>query len=234
MPVLPGLPPVEITLRRSARTRRFSLRISRLDGRVTLSMPPRAREAEAMRFAAEQEGWIRRTLAQMPAPRLVQMGDALPVEGRLLRLAPASGRSVRVEGDSLLLPGDPAQAGLRAMGFLKVLARDRLAQACDTHAGRLGRGYSRLTLRDTRSRWGSCAADGALMFSWRLIMAPPAVLDYVAAHEVAHLAEMNHSPAFWAVVERLYPGWQAQRAWLHREGQGLHGYRFAGQDAAED
>lgn len=234
MPLLPGPPPIEITLRRSPRTRRFSLRISRLDGRVTLSMPPRAREAEAMRFAAEQEGWIRRTLAQMPAQKVVQIGDVLPVEGRMLRLTPALGRSVRVEGDSLLLPGDPALAGVRALGFLKVLARDRLAAACDHHAGRLGRPYARLTLRDTRSRWGSCAADGALMFSWRLIMAPPAVLDYVAAHEVAHLAEMNHSPAFWAVVERLYPGWQAQRAWLHREGQGLHGYRFQTARVAED
>lgn len=234
MPVLPGPPPIEITLRRSPHTRRFSLRISRLDGRVTLSMPPRAREAEAMRFAAEQEGWIRRTLAQMPAQRVVQIGDVLPVEGRMLRLTPAVGRSVRVEGDSLLLPGDPTLAGVRALGFLKVLARDRLAAACDHHAGRLGRPYARLTLRDTRSRWGSCAADGALMFSWRLIMAPPAVLDYVAAHEVAHLAEMNHSPAFWAVVERLYPGWQAQRAWLHREGQGLHGYRFQAARVAED
>ncbi|MCU0815608.1 MAG: M48 family metallopeptidase [Cypionkella sp.] len=234
MPLLPGPPPIEITLRRSPHTRRFSLRISRLDGRVTLSMPPRAREAEAMRFAAEQEGWIRRTLAQMPAQKVVQIGDVLPVEGRMLRLTPALGRSVRVEGDSLLLPGDPALAGVRALGFLKVLARDRLAAACDHHAGRLGRPYARLTLRDTRSRWGSCAADGALMFSWRLIMAPPAVLDYVAAHEVAHLAEMNHSPAFWAVVERLYPGWQAQRAWLHREGQGLHGYRFQTARVAED
>lgn len=234
MPLLPGPPPIEITLRRSPHTRRFSLRISRLDGRVTLSMPPRAREAEAMRFAAEQEGWIRRTLAQMPAQKVVQIGDVLPVEGRMLRLTPALGRSVRVEGDSLLLPGDPALAGVRTLGFLKVLARDRLAAACDHHAGRLGRPYARLTLRDTRSRWGSCAADGALMFSWRLIMAPPAVLDYVAAHEVAHLAEMNHSPAFWAVVERLYPGWQAQRAWLHREGQGLHGYRFQTARVAED
>ena len=177
MPLLPGPPPIEITLRRSPHTRRFSLRISRLDGRVTLSMPPRAREAEAMRFAAEQEGWIRRTLAQMPAQKVVQIGDVLPVEGRMLRLTPALGRSVRVEGDSLLLPGDPALAGVRALGFLKVLARDRLAAACDHHAGRLGRPYVRLTLRDTRSRWGSCAADGALMFSWRLIMAPPAVLD---------------------------------------------------------
>ena len=92
--------------------------------------------------------------------------------------------------------------------------------------GLLGRKVARLTLRDTRSRWGSCSHEGALMYSWRLIMAPPSVLRYVAAHECAHLVEMNHSPAFWAVVSRLYPGWQRERAWLHAEGAQLHGYRF--------
>ncbi|MDO9641348.1 MAG: SprT family zinc-dependent metalloprotease [Pseudotabrizicola sp.] len=234
MPQLPGSPPVEITLRRSARTRRFSLRVSRLDGRVTLSMPLRARESEALRFAAEQEGWIRQTLAQMPGRRVVGLGDVIPVEGQMRLLAAGAGRSVRLEGDSLLIPGDPAQAGVRAGAFLKLMARDRLAAACDRHAARLGRPYTRLTLRDTRSRWGSCAHDGALMFSWRLIMAPVPVLDYVAAHEVAHLAQMNHSPAFWAVVDQLFPRWQVQRGWLHGEGQALHGYVFGPQSNGVD
>ena len=234
MPVLPGHPPVEITLRRSARTRRFSLRVSRLDGRVTLSMPLRARESEALRFAAEQEGWIRRTLADLPGLSVVRLGDALPVEGRMLTLLPGSGRAVRMADDSLLVPGDPAQVPARVGAYLKVTARDRLARACDRHSAALGLPYTRLTLRDTRSRWGSCAHDGALMFSWRLVMAPPQVLDYVAAHEVAHLAEMNHSPRFWSVVSRLFPGWQTQRAWLHDQGQALHGYRFSHSDDAKD
>ncbi len=234
MPHLPGLPPVEITLRRSARTRRFSLRISRLDGRVTLSMPLRARESEAMRFAHEQADWIRSTLKEMPIARPVTLGDAIPVEGRMLAIVQGLGRGVRIEGDSLQVPGDPAQAGARIGAFLKVLARDRLALACDRHAAALGRRYSRITLRDMRSRWGSCAHDAALMFSWRLIMAPPMVLDYVAAHEVAHLAEMNHSPAFWAVVEQLFPRWQVQRAWLHSHGQALHAYRFAAKGNTQD
>ncbi|MDO8882797.1 MAG: SprT family zinc-dependent metalloprotease [Pseudotabrizicola sp.] len=234
MPHLPGSPPVEITLRRSARAKRFSLRVSRLDGRVTLSMPLRAREAEALRFATEQEGWIRGVLAEMPGRRVVGLGDAVPVEGQMRVLTQGTGRSVRLEGDSLLVPGDPQQAGVRAGAFLKLMARDRLAAACDRHAGRLGRPYTRLTLRDTRSRWGSCAHDGALMFSWRLIMAPAPVLDYVAAHEVAHLEQMNHSPAFWSVVEQLFPRWQVQRRWLHGEGQALHGYLFGPQSDATD
>jgi len=226
MPVLPGSPPVEIVLKRSARARRFSLRVSRLDGRVTLSLPARAREAEAMDFARAQEGWLRETLAGMPVRAGVCIGSMLPVEGRMLRLTQGAGRAVRVEGEAMLIPGDPAQAGVRAAAFLKALARERLVAASDRYAGMIGRRVERVTLRDTRSRWGSCAADGALMYSWRLIMAPPAVLDYVAAHEVAHMVEMNHSDRFWAVVERLYPGWQAQRKWLHTHGQALHSHRF--------
>jgi predicted metal-dependent hydrolase len=203
MPLLPGPPPLDITLRRSARARRFSLRVSRLDGRVTLSLPPGAREAEAMAFARQQESWIRRALADLPSPAPVGLGAQIAVEGRLLRLESGPGRLVRIEGDSLLIPGNPAQAGVRAGAFLKHLARDRLTEASDRYAQMIGRPYS------------------------RLVMAPPAVLDYVAAHEVAHLAQMNHSPAFWAVVARLVPGYAAHRRWLKLHGQALHGPRFA-------
>lgn len=228
MPVLPGNPPVEVHLKRSARTRRFSLRVSRLDGKVTLSIPARAREGEALAFLRGQEGWLRETLQGMPesAVSRVGLGTVLPVEGRRLTLAPGTGRGIRVEGDRLLVPGNPETAGARVAAWLKVLARDRLAAASTRYAGLVGRAYSTLALRDTRSRWGSCSRDGRLMYSWRLIMAPPSVLDYVAAHEVAHLVELNHSPAYWAVVNRIYPGWEAERAWLHREGQALHRLRF--------
>ena len=226
MTTLAGAPPIEITLRRSARARRFSLRVSRLDGRVTLSLPLRARESEALKFARAQEGWIRQALAALPQVDAVCFGNALPFEGRMLTLAPASGRRLAVSGDSLLVPGEPAQVARRVSAFLKVRARDALAQASDQYAAALGRPYRSLTLRDTRSRWGSCTQDGALMYSWRLVMAPPAVLDYVAAHEVAHLDQMNHSPAFWAVVARLCPEYEAPRRWLKTHGQALHGYRF--------
>lgn len=226
MPFLPGLPDVEITLRRLARSRRFSLRVSQLDGRVTLTMPARAREAEAMDFARAQEDWLRAALARRPQGQAVAHGARLPVEGRLLTLSPGPGRSPRIEGELLLIPGDPALVQRRAAAFLKTLARDRLAAASDHYAALLGRKVTRLTLRDTRSRWGSCAHDGALMYSWRLVMAPPPVLAYVAAHEVAHMVEMNHSPDFWAVVTRLYPGWQAQRHWLRLHGKHLHSYGF--------
>lgn len=226
MPTLPGPPPLEITLRRSARARRFSLRVSRVDGRITLSLPPRARESEAMDFARAQEGWLRNALARMPRADLVGIGSEISVEGRILRLVAGEGRRIILADDSLAVPGDPALAGARVQAWLKALARDRLVAASDHYAAQIGRKVARVTLRDTRSRWGSCSHDGALMYSWRLVMAPPAVLAYVAAHEVAHMLEMNHSDRFWAVVDRLYPGWQTQRKWLHSHGTALHALRF--------
>ena len=226
MTILPGNPPVQLILRRSARARRFSLRVSKVDGRVTLSLPSWAREAEALAFARSQEGWIRANLADVPDLRVPAFGASLPVAGQELLIRPGTGRAPRIEGEALLVPGDPARVPARVSGFLKVMARERLTAACDGYAAALGRGYSRITLRDTRSRWGSCAPDGALMFSWRLAMAPPEVLDYVAAHEVAHLAEMNHSPAFWAVVGGLMPGYVAPRRWLKRNGAALQAIRF--------
>ena len=143
----------------------------------------------------------------------------------MLEVAPAPVRRARIEGGALIVPRRAAPGQL-VCAFLRLRARDRLAERVDHFAGLIGRRPGKLTLRDTRSRWGSCSAAGNLMFSWRLIMAPPEVLDYVAAHEVAHLLEMNHSPAFWAGVTRLMPGYAAPRRWLRDEGASLHRYRF--------
>lgn len=221
--ILPGNPPIAVSLRRSPRARRISLRISALDGRVTLTLPTGLPEREALDFARQKEAWMRRHLAAQDPEVVVAHGTTLPVEGRMMQVVAGTGRRVTVQGDHLLVPGAP---GPRLQAWLKVLARERLAEASDRYATALGRPYARITLRDTRSRWGSCASSGALSYSWRLIMAPPEVLDYVAAHEVAHLAEMNHSPAFWAGVARLLPGFGAPRAWLRENGAGLHRYRF--------
>lgn len=223
---LAGDPAVEVILRRSARARRFSLRVSRLDGRVTLSMPIHAREADALEFAGAQADWIRRTLASAVAVVPVRLGQELPCEGRNLVLTAASVRAPRIEGARMLMPDDPARAPVRAQAFLRLLARQRLQAASDRFAGRIGREHAGIVLRDTRSRWGSCSSRGHLMYSWRLIMAPPEVLDYVAAHEVAHLAQMNHSSAFWAVVRALMPDYERHRRWLRTLGNGLHRYDF--------
>jgi predicted metal-dependent hydrolase len=225
-PHLPGDPPIPLILRRSAQAKRISLRISQLDGRVTLTMPKRLVEREAMDFARSKEAWIRKHLDARGEDVMIGEGAELPLSGRMYPVLAGTGRRVQITPDGIFVPGPPERMGKRLSAHLKELARDRLAGASDDYAARLGRGYTRLSLRDTRSRWGSCTSDGGLMYSWRLVMAPPEVLDYVAAHEVAHLAEMNHSAAFWAEVTRIYGDYSAARGWLRTHGSTLHRYKF--------
>ena len=224
--ILPGNPPVEISLRQSAAARRISLRVSRLDGRVTLTLPRGVSEREGIDFARQKADWLRGHLTTRPETVVVGLGGQILFEGKPLTLVPGTGRSPRIVDTTLCIPGPPDRAGARAVGFLKLAARDRLAAASDHYATALGLPYATLSLRDTRSRWGSCSSNGTLMYSWRLIMAPPPVLRYVVAHEVAHLAEMNHSAAFWAVVKRLYGPYETPRNWLRAHGETLHRYRF--------
>lgn len=225
-PHLPGDPPIPLTLRRSAQAKRISLRISQLDGRVTLTMPKRLAEREAMDFARSKEAWIRKHLSARGEDVVVGFGSELPLGGQMYLVQPCQGRRVQITPEGIFVPGAAERVGKRLSAHLKEIARDRLAGASDDYAARLGRRYARLSLRDTRSRWGSCTSDGGLMYSWRLVMAPPEVLDYVAAHEVAHLAQMNHSPAFWAEVTRLYGDYAAPRNWLRQHGNTLHRYKF--------
>lgn len=226
--ILPGEPPLQVALRRSARLRRLSLRVSRLDGRITVSVPGRVGTRQVMDFLHAQEGWLRGTLAALPSPVAVVPGAQVLVRGEWLRITPGTTRAIRVEAPLLQVPADPGgqQTGVRLQAWMTLQARAALAAASDRHAAQLGQGYARIQLRDTRSRWGSCSSDGRLMYSWRLIMAPPSVLDYVAAHEVAHLVEMNHSPAYWRIVARLRPDHAEARAWLRQHGHALHRFDF--------
>lgn len=225
---LPGSPSLCVALRRSARARRLSLRISGLDGRATLTLPQRFPVADALAFLHEKEGWLRRALAKVPERQMMAPGGEILFQGRIMRLETGPGRRVRLDGDQVLVPPDPdgTRTGPRLEAFLKDRARAVLLPAVDHYTAKLGRHARAVTLRDTRSRWGSCTADGRLMFSWRLVMAPPEVMDYVAAHEVAHLAHMDHSRAFWDCVGRLMPDYGAHRGWLRTHGARLHGYQF--------
>lgn len=222
---LPGDPPLKVHWRRSAQARRISLRVSGLDGKITLTLPRRAASRHGHAFLMERAGWLRSAVAALPEQCAVRHGGVIPVEGMALTITPAAVRSARAEGDCLLVPAT-APPGPRVQAYLKLRARQRIDERVGFHAGLLGRPAGRITLRDPRSRWGSCSSAGDLMFSWRLIMAPPEVLDYVVAHEVAHLAQMNHSPAFWAEVARLMPGYQMPREWLRNKGSDLHRFRF--------
>ncbi|TRW98447.1 M48 family metallopeptidase [Paracoccus sp. M683] len=212
-------------LRRSARARRMTLRVARHGGEVVLTLPSRIPEAEGRAFAESKADWLRQARARMPAAQLVAHGAVLPVMGQGLVITAAAVRAVRVEDGALLVPQGRA-AGPVVQAFLKHRAQQALLHSCTRHAAAVGRSFSAIALRDTRSRWGSCTSDGRLMFSWRLAMAPHEVLDYVAAHEVAHLAHMDHSPRFWAAVARLMPDYAPRRAWLRQHGDGLLAWRF--------
>lgn len=224
--VLHGNPPLEVKLRRSARARRLSLRVSRLDGAVTLTLPRGVAEAQGIAFAEERADWVRAQVAQVGPSAEVSIGGMLPFAGVAHEIVRGHGRAVRVADGRIELPATATMPGKTLRGFLRARARDALAEASDRHAARLGVSYAALALRDTRSRWGSCSSDRRLMYSWRLVMAPPAVLDYVAAHEVSHLREMNHSAAFWQTVGELMPDYAAHRAWLRTEGDALLRIRF--------
>ncbi len=224
---VPGNPAIKIALRVSKRARRLSLRVSRLDGRVTLTVPVGTRRREAEGFARERADWIRNHLADTASPERPSIGSTLPFRGADVEITRGTARTVRLNGHHLELPpGEASRDAIRIESFLKEQARAALVAASDHYSAALGLPYASVTLRDTRSRWGSCSARGNLSYSWRLIMAPPEVLDYVAAHEVAHLRHMDHSSAFWSQVEALCPGYDTPRRWLRDHGTALHRFRF--------
>ena len=211
----------EVTIRRHARARRMTLRVSRLDGRVTLTVPPRTTDRAAQAFLDGHAAWIAKAQAGTAPETLVKVGATLPVEGVERRIEAGSGRQARIFEDRIEMPSARA-----LMTALKHLARDRALPLVDHYAARVDRDVAGVSFRDTRSRWGSCTSEGKVMLSWRLVLAPPEVFDYVIAHEVAHLVEMNHSAAFWDVVEELCPDFRVHKAWLRSDGPGLHAYRF--------
>jgi len=222
---LHGNPPIDVAIKKSARAKRLSLRVSRLDGRVTLTIPTRSPLREGINFLLEREIWLRTHLIKLAPMATVHAGGAVPYQGAELPIVAGAVKRTAMRDGALHVP-DEATAGARARAFLKLQARDELAAASDHYANQLGKNYNRLSIRDTRSRWGSCSSDGVLMYSWRLIMAPPEILHYVAAHEVAHLVEMNHSSRFWAVVGRICPDYEQHRLWLKAHGDSLHRVNF--------
>lgn len=219
-------PDIAVALRRSARARRFTLTVQPGRPEPVLTVPPRAGRADILSFLARQRPWLRAALARRPLIREVGAGARVPVEGRGrdIRVDPLLVRRCRLEPDALVAPA--RETGAAVAGFLKERARERLAPELRAAAAALGASMGRLTLRDMRSRWGSCTARGDISLNWRLAMAPAPVAAYVARHEAAHLLEMNHSPAFWALVARLDPDWKASRDWLKREGPGLLSWLF--------
>ncbi|MDQ0511947.1 M48 family metallopeptidase [Ancylobacter amanitiformis] len=222
--------PILIALRRNPRARRYTLRVRAATRDVVLTLPARGTINEAYDFARRHVGWIRVRLAKLPQTVAFVPGAVIPLRGtphRILHRPGARGTvwtGVEDGAPVLYVAGEAAHVGRRIGDFLKREARGALTEAARRHALALGVSIARVTLRDTASRWGSCSSAGALSFSWRLILAPGFVLDYLAAHEVAHRREMNHGPRFWAHVDRLFPERMAAEAWLKKHGAELHRY----------
>ena len=214
---------VAITVRRSRRARRLALKVSSSGAGVELVLPWRAGLARGLRFAESQADWIARRLADLPAPVRLADGQSVPFRGvqHRIRHRPNGPGQVRVEANEIHVAGDAEDLPLRLTNWLKGEARRELEAQARAYAAELGAEFRGLVVRDTRTRWGSCSAAGRLSFCWRLIMAPGWVLDYVVAHEVAHLVELNHGPRFWRLVARLGPDRHRARQWLKANGPRL-------------
>jgi len=215
-----------VALRRNARARRLSLRLDPALGEVVVVAPLRVPPQVIADFVNRHAEWVRRRRAAMPVRTPFQPGAEVPILGVPHRIAhdPAAGRGVRCADGELRVGGPAEHLGARLAAWLQAEARRQLLARSRAMALKLGVTVAAVSVRDTRSRWGSCASSGRLSYSWRLLLAPEAVLDYVVAHEVAHLVEMNHSSRFWAVVDRLHPDADRCRAWLKAKGQDLHLY----------
>lgn len=215
-----------LVARTNPRARRLSLRLCTASRSVRLTLPPRVSLAQALGFLTAHQGWIEAQAARrLPPPHPFVPGAILPVAGTPLHLRPGTGRTVRRDGDTLLVPGDGPLFPARTQRWLKAEALRVLTAETRSLAARLDHELRDVRVGDPRSRWGSCAADGRIAYSWRLILAPDFVRRSVVAHEVAHLAEMNHSPRFWKLATQLLgePHDKA-RNWLRSNGPLLLSY----------
>jgi predicted metal-dependent hydrolase len=221
---LPG-GPARIEWRRSARARRVSLRIDPRGGAVVVTLPPRAARTVGVALLRSHADWVAERLAALPGPVPFADGAVVPLHGvdhRIRHIPHMRGAgAVAVAEGEIRVAGEAAFLPRRVGDFLRAEARRCFADLVARKAAAASLTPRRITVKDTRSRWGSCAPDGTLAFSWRLVMAPPQVQDYVAAHEVAHLRHMNHGPRFWALVDELTPHTRAAVAWLRQHGPRL-------------
>jgi hypothetical protein len=221
----------QVRVRRHRQARRYTLRIHSVSREVVLTMPPRGSLKQAQEFAQKHGGWIAARLGRLPDPTPFAHGTMIPLRGVDHRIVHRPGQRGTVwaatdeVGEHLLcVAGAEAHVARRVADFLKREVKADLEAASRRAASGLGVTFRRVSIRDPSSRWGSCSTTGVLSYSWRLIFAPPFVLDYLAAHEVAHLVEMNHSPRFWRAVLRLCPDTRRAKVWLDTHGAGLHRY----------
>jgi predicted metal-dependent hydrolase len=209
--------------RRSSRARRVSLRIDPTGGTVVVTLPARASRKAGMALLMGHADWVSNRLAALPEAVTFIDGAMVPICGVPYRIrhAPAARRGAFLLDQELHVSGAVEFLSRRVRDFLRQEARRRLGGLAMAKAGLIGVVPRRVTMKDTTSRWGSCAPDKSLALSWRLVMAPAFVQDYVVAHEVAHLRHMNHGPKFWSLVDELTPHTKAAIPWLRAEGAWL-------------
>lgn len=223
---LPNGSEISLLLRRSARARYILIHIDDATGEVVLVLPRRAALRDGLAFAHAKAAWISAKLNALPPAVPFRPGAVLPLLGDTLALEkPVNGaRRVSHTEGALVVPGDGDAFADRVRRWLIAEARREIGTRAQQLAQLVKRPIRRLSIRDPSTRWGSCSAEGGLSFSWRLILAPPEVLDYVVAHEIAHLRHMNHGARFWSLVENLVGDCDAERAWLRRYGTQLRRY----------
>lgn len=227
-----------VRIRRHRQARRYTLRIDAAARAVVLTIPSRGSLKDAKEFAQKHGAWIAARLNRLPKATPFAQGAIVPFRGvphRIVHRPEARGTvwTERTEmGECLMcVAGAPPHHNRRIGDFLKREAQRDLDAASRRYAADLGVAIKRISVRDQSSRWGSCSNTGVLSFSWRLILAPPFVLDYLAAHEVAHLVELNHSPRFWRLLKRLHADSAHAKAWLDTHGADLH--RFGARAEAD-
>jgi len=216
-----------VAIRVNPRARRLLLRVDAAARQVELVLPRGVAPAHGVKFLDAQRGWITARLAALPEVVPFAEGAVVPVLGVphvICRETTPAVRPVAIADDKISVTGNPAHLPRRVKDYLRRLAAREFAVRAGAFAAQIDRRVAHGDPRDTKSRWGSCSAAGALSFSWRLIMAPEPVIDYVVAHEVAHLVEMNHGPRFWRLVRDLVPDTAAPRAWLKRHRNRLFSY----------
>ena len=218
---------VPVSIRVSGRARRVGLRIVSAEHKVELVLPRGISPSTGLRFLAAKREWVAARLQALPQPVPFAEGALVPVLGvphLIQRENAPSLPPVRIIEGEIRVRGDPEHLARRVRDYLVVTARNELAPRARWLAAQIGREVRRVSVRDTKSRWGSCSGDGNLSFCWRLIFVPEPIVDHVVAHEVAHLVEMNHGPRFWRLVESLAPGHSSARAWLKRHRDQLLSY----------
>jgi len=212
---------IPYTVRRSARARRVRVNVHAHAG-VEVVLPQRASERAAAAAISELRPWIERHLgeAQRALAEIAARAGTVPYLGTTLTLIPQAGRTrVHRCGDQLLVPPGDARPALER--FYRRTARSEIEPRLDEASALAGRPYRDLQIRGQRTRWASCSPDGRMSFNWRLLLAPERVLDYVVWHEVCHLEILDHSPRFWSLLERRWPTWREERAWLRHHGATL-------------